>query len=86
MTDHTLTVHLRLFAAAKDLVGFQQRSIDLPDGATGIDVLTYLEGIAPQFREWRPYVRLAVNREFVPATDLLQSGDEVAVIPPVSGG
>jgi molybdopterin converting factor subunit 1 len=86
MNSRPLTIRLRLFASAKDLAGFPERSVDLQDGASGADVLAYLETLSPQFRDWRPFLRLAVNREFVPESQRLQAGDEVAVIPPVSGG
>lgn len=81
-----MKVTLRLFSIAKDLAGFDQREVDLPSGSGAGAVLDVLIEIHPQFAGLRPSLRLAVNREYVPEGHPLHPGDEVAVIPPVSGG
>ena len=79
-------VSVRLFAAARELAGMDECRLEIPDGAKAGYVLDHLESLAPRFRDWRPVIRLAVNREYVDLAHPLQDGDEVAVIPPVSGG
>ena len=81
-----MDITLRLFSSARDLAGFGESSIQLPRGARTCDVLASLEQGNPKFVEWRSVLRLAVNYEYVSADHLLQDGDEVAVIPPVSCG
>ncbi|HXG37433.1 MAG TPA: MoaD/ThiS family protein, partial [Bacteroidota bacterium] len=46
----------------------------------------YLVDLNPKFEQWKSSLRLAVNLEYVNSDHPLQDGDEVAVIPPVSGG
>ena len=81
-----MKVTVRLFAVAKDLAGFREREVDLPDSSTASDVLSVLDGLDPRLDEWRKVFRLAVNEEYVTPGHPLKEGDEVAVIPPVSGG
>jgi len=81
-----MKVHVRLFAIAKDMAGFGERQIDLPQASTARDVLNYLSGLDPRFTDWGTAMRLTVNQEYVGNDHPLQAGDEVGVIPPVSGG
>lgn len=77
---------VRLFDVLRREVGTPQVTVDLPEGATGADLLDRLaEAHAPVARH-RPVVRLAVNRRYVPTETALAAGDEVALITPVSGG
>lgn len=81
-----LTVTVRLFSVAKDLGGFEDQKFQLPQGSRANDVLEELGRRNPQFDDWRASIRLAVNQEYVANDHVLHDGDEVAVIPPVSGG
>jgi molybdopterin synthase catalytic subunit len=74
-------VHVRLFAALRERAGSGNVEVDLPEGAAAADVWSALDlGDQPTG------LLYAVNRAYAdPATTLL-SGDEVALIPPVSGG
>jgi molybdopterin converting factor subunit 1 len=81
-----MKVHVRLFSVAKDLAGFESRVLDLDSSATAGAVLVHLSKIHPGFEEWKSSLRMAVNCEYVQAAHRLREGDEVAVIPPVSGG
>jgi MoaE-MoaD fusion protein len=74
-------VTVRLFAALRERAGAGQRELELPDGATAGDVFAALAiGAEP------PGLAYAVNREYAERSAALSDGDEVAVIPPVSGG
>lgn len=81
-----MNVTLRLFSLAKDLAGFEERRISVNQSARAGDVLRYLVDLNPEFEQWRSSLCLAVNFEYVKNDHPLKDGDEVAVIPPVSGG
>jgi molybdopterin converting factor subunit 1 len=80
-----MTVTVLLFASYADAFGQSTLSLDLPDGSTVRDVLGTLQSSAGADRlPSRPLV--AVNASYAPPDHVLASGDEVAIIPPVSGG
>jgi molybdopterin converting factor subunit 1 len=81
-----MKVTIRLFSVAKDLAGFGERDVEVPDSSTASEVLSVLDSVDPRLAEWRKAFRLAVNQEYVTDNHPLKEGDEVAVIPPVSGG
>ena len=76
-----MQITVKLFAALRERAGTRERSVDLPDGASVGDVWPVLElGDEP------PGLAYARNREYAERDVSLADGDEVAVIPPVSGG
>jgi molybdopterin synthase catalytic subunit/molybdopterin converting factor small subunit len=76
-----VNVHVRLFAALRERAGSGELDIELGDGATVGDVWPALGlGTEP------PGLLYARNRAYVEPQEQLSAGDEVAVIPPVSGG
>ena len=76
-----MKVTVRLFAGLRERAGHSRREVELPSGARVADVWPLLElGDVP------PGLLYAVNREYAPAEAPLGEGDEVALIPPVSGG
>jgi sulfur-carrier protein len=81
-----VTVSVRLFSVAKDLGGFEGQEFRLLPGSKASDVMEELIRRNPLFNDWRGSIRLAVNQEYVAHDYPLRDGDEVAVIPPVSGG
>ena len=81
-----MNITLKLFSIAKDLAGFEERLLQLNDGERAEAVLNHLAGVNPRFAQWKSSMRLAVNLEYVTNNHPLRDGDEVAVIPPVSGG
>jgi molybdopterin synthase catalytic subunit len=81
-----MKVTLRLFSVARELAGFREQSMELPAGSRADHVLEILERSNPAFGGWKHSIRIAVNQEYVPNNHLLREGDDVAVIPPVSGG
>ena len=77
----SVRVKVRLFAALREQVGSRSLELELPDGATVADVWAALgQGAEPAGLVY------AVNRAYVDREVVLVDGDEVAVIPPVSGG
>jgi molybdopterin synthase catalytic subunit len=76
-----MKVTVRLFAQLRERAGRRELELDLPDGARVADALAALDDLAAGL----PVV-LAVNREYAGEADELHAGDELALIPPVSGG
>jgi MoaE-MoaD fusion protein len=76
-----MRVRVRLFAGLRERAGSGSREVELPDGAVVGDLWPALE-----LGEEPPGLLYAVNREYAEGTVALSAGDEVAVIPPVSGG
>ena len=76
-----MEVTVRLFAVLRERAGAPELTLELPDGARVSDALDSLAGLA----EGIPLV-MAVNREYADADQVLDPGDELALIPPVSGG
>jgi len=79
-------VHVKLFAIARDLAGADSVSLALPEGSIAEDALNSLFERYPALRSWSEHLRVAVNREYSSTSSLLHDGDELAIIPPVSGG
>ena len=76
-----MRVVVKLFAGLRERAGTGQRQLDLADGATAADVWPPLElGEEPEG------LLYAVNRQYADPDTELVDGDEVALIPPVSGG
>src|SRR5579862_8967263 len=82
-----MMVRIRLFAQLREHAGSEYIEAALPDGATVADALRELAG-APPLGELlgRLPVRMAVNRELAEPEATLAPGDELALLPPVSGG
>ncbi|MBY6277125.1 MAG: molybdopterin converting factor [Symbiobacterium thermophilum] len=78
-------VTVKLFAAAADAVGRRTLEGDWA-GRTTAQLLEILTQQYPNLARLAPVLSVAVNREYAPADRVLADGDEVALIPPVSGG
>jgi len=76
-----MEVNVRLFAVLRERAGARELKLELSDGASVRDALDRLDGLA----EGLPLV-MAVNRQYAPEDQVLAPGDELALIPPVSGG
>lgn len=81
-----MRVRVLFFGVLKDLVGSAGESLELQDGATVADVLTHYETRIPRIRDLLPTVALSVNQHYSGPGALLGDNDEVALLPPVSGG
>lgn len=82
----SMKITLRLFSVARDLAGFREQTMEIPAGSCAANILEILQERNPKFSEWQNAIRIAVNQEYVPNDHPLRDGDDVAVIPPVSGG
>jgi molybdopterin synthase catalytic subunit/molybdopterin converting factor small subunit len=76
-----MQVQIRLYASLRERAGTDELTLELPDGALVADALTELQWLIGDLR-----AVLAVNREYASAATELRPDDELALIPPVSGG
>jgi molybdopterin converting factor subunit 1 len=79
-------ITVRFFAILKDRAGVSEAVIELPESCT---VAAAVECVAARYSEARKDLArsaLAVNRNYVKSDAVLHDGDELALIPPVSGG
>ena len=80
-----MRVNVRLFASYREAAGVGRFEIELPDGATVRDAVAAVVARHPLVASGRSVV-MARNRDYVDADAALADGDELALIPPVSGG
>jgi molybdopterin converting factor subunit 1 len=79
-------VKAKLFAGIRELVGASEVVVDLPDGATVRDLEERLGCDYPRLEPLLPSLAFAVDEEYTARDHVLHDGNEVAVIPPISGG
>jgi molybdopterin synthase catalytic subunit len=82
----SMRVQVLFFGVLKDLVGRASESLELREGATLADVLSHYEEREPKIREVLHTVALSVNQHYAGPGAILGDDDEVALLPPVSGG
>jgi MoaE-MoaD fusion protein len=78
-------VSVRLFAGLRERAGTDRLELELPDDARVADVLAAMAGTPVGELRPRECV-VAVNREYATAGEPVRAGDEIALVPPVSGG
>ena len=75
------------FAAAKEAIGFDNEMIRFTHAPTLSELQAKLYSLYPQLEPLKPYLRWALNQSFIEdETILLSDQDEIAIIPPISGG
>jgi molybdopterin synthase sulfur carrier subunit len=79
-------VTVRLFARLRDIAGAAELTRDIPPGATIGDLWHELAGEYPELAPYERSISSAVNADYARMTHELRAGDEVAFLPPVSGG
>ena len=79
-------VKLRYFASLRERLGKAEETREIPDGATVGTMWNLLTQERPELRELERSVAFAVAQEYVDKDHPLQDNDELACIPPVSGG
>jgi molybdopterin converting factor subunit 1 len=80
----SIRVHVRLFASYREAAGTNRLDTSLPTGSTVADLVAALASQIPPLTRTRGMI--ALNQEYVTPEATLHDGDEVALIPPVSGG
>jgi len=81
-----MQVRVLFFGTLKELLGKGSETLVLAEGATMGDVLSHYEKSQPKLRPYLPSIAMAINSEYAAAEERLAEGDEVALLPPVSGG
>jgi molybdopterin synthase catalytic subunit/molybdopterin converting factor small subunit len=82
----SMKIGVLFFGALKDIVGRSGETVDLPEGARVREVLFYYARKAPRFDAMAPSLAISVNQEYSGMDRPLKEGDEVGLLPPVSGG
>lgn len=86
MSHLPITITLKLFAAYQEVYGVSELQLTFPPNTTVSQVLERIVTEYPQLEKWQEVTKFGVNLNFVPPDTILQDGDEVVLIPPVSGG
>lgn len=86
MSESSVTVTVKLFAAYQEAYGVPELVRKFPPQTPVSAVLDTLITEHPELDPWRNLTRFGVNLQFVEPDAILQDGDEVVLIPPVSGG
>jgi MoaE-MoaD fusion protein len=81
-----MQVRVLFFGMLKDLAGRANECLDLPEGATVDELLKHYSVSIPHFKDLLHSVALSVNQQYVEPGVKLKPNDEVALLPPVSGG
>jgi molybdopterin converting factor subunit 1 len=77
---------VKLFAALRDLAGASAIEIELPANATARDLLARVRETLPSASSLLERCAVAINLEYSKPDASIREGDELAIIPPVSGG
>ena len=81
-----MRVTVRLFARLRDITGAAELTRDISQGATIRSVWRELAGEHPELGKYERSISSAVNADYTRMDQVLSEGDEVAFLPPVSGG
>lgn len=82
-----MRVRVLFFGVLKEIFSTEDKVLELQEGTRVADLAAALfESRLDLRKDWAQSVAVAVNREYARAEDTLHDGDEVALLPPVSGG
>jgi molybdopterin converting factor subunit 1 len=81
-----MRVRVLFFGMLKDLAGKSSDLLELPESASVADVLAHCRAHIPRFKDSLPSLAVAVNQQYAGPETKLKVDDEVALLPPVSGG
>ncbi len=81
-----MLVTVRLFARLREIAGTSELRVEVADGGDVGALWNDLAGRHPELAPYRPSISCAVNEEYAKFTTRLKDGDDVAFLPPVSGG
>lgn len=81
-----MRIHVLFFGQLKDIVGRSTEEIELPDASSVGTVFDHYASQYPRLRDMAASIAMARNHEFAVRAAALADGDEVALMPPVSGG
>jgi sulfur-carrier protein len=81
-----ITITVKLFAAYQEAYGQPEVTLEVPSGTTVAMVGDRIREPFPSLQTLAPVTRYGINLTFVNPETLVQPGDEVVLVPPVSGG
>ncbi|MGH9520906.1 MAG: molybdenum cofactor biosynthesis protein [Terriglobales bacterium] len=81
-----MQVRVLFFGILKDVLGRDADALSLSEGATVRDLVAHFAAQSPRLQDHLRSIAVSVNQEFATATAPLHDGDEVGLLPPVSGG
>ncbi|MFT5429864.1 MAG: molybdopterin converting factor subunit 1 [Myxococcota bacterium] len=81
-----MQVRILYFAGCREAAGRSDDTVALPDGSTVAEALAWVMAERPAVTGYLKVARIAVNRDFCEPDQPLKNGDEIVLIPPVSGG
>jgi molybdopterin synthase catalytic subunit/molybdopterin converting factor small subunit len=85
-SDSGMKIGVLFFGVLRDVLGRSGETVNLPEGAKVREILVYYARKAPQFEEMASSLAISVNQEYSGPDRTLREGDEVGLLPPVSGG
>ena len=80
-----MRLHILFFGILRDRFGEREDLQQFP-GGTVADLLHYYRVVAPEISSLWDTIAVAVNQQYAQSTTVLHDGDEIALLPPVSGG
>ncbi len=86
MSDIPVSITVKLFAVYQEAYGLPELTWQFPPQTPAIAILNRCLTEHPELEQWRTLTRIGVNLQFVEPDTVLQDGDEVVLVPPVSGG
>lgn len=79
-------IKVKFFASYREIVGESEISMEFREGLRIEDVLRTLIEMYPELEKQKDYILISKNHEYAPLSDAVNDGDELALMPPVSGG
>ena len=86
LNQSLVTVKVKLFAAYQEAYNVSELTLEFPNHTPVSSLLNYLLDQHPELEQWREVTRFGINLQFAEPDTLMRDGDEVVLIPPVSGG
>jgi molybdopterin converting factor small subunit len=81
-----MNVHVQFFSRLRDLAGVSEMELEVPEETRVAGLLETLYSCTPALRDWDKSILVAAGVEFVGRDYILQSDDQISIMPPVQGG